>query len=118
MINVARGGTLIQHLPDVLGSTEHAPAPAVYGWHPISITAGSGLAAAVGLGSLEVPCYHHQAIDELGSGLSVSARALDGTIEAVEDDSLPFFVAVQWHPEVDDDVCLFKALVTASRRPA
>jgi putative glutamine amidotransferase len=124
LINVARGGTLIQHLPDRLaGSAEHAPAPAVYGRHPVTVTAGSALAGVLGSvhgdGSdrqVEVASYHHQAIDELGSGLSVSAVAPDGTVEAVEDASLPFFLAVQWHPEVDEDLRLFRALVAATDR--
>jgi putative glutamine amidotransferase len=115
LINVARGGTLIQHLPDVVGSTDHAPAPAVYGRHPISVTPGSLLATSLGRVEAEVPSYHHQAIAELGAGLTVSAVAPDGTVEAVEDQSRPFCLAVQWHPEVGDDVSLFAALVAASR---
>src|SRR5690349_16466117 len=98
LLNVARGGTLHQHLPDVLGSSEHAPAPAVYGHHPIKITPGSLLAEALTRTETEVSTYHHQAIDQLGAGLTVSAVAPDGTIEAIEDQSMAFCLAVQWHP--------------------
>jgi putative glutamine amidotransferase len=115
MLNVARGGTLHQHLPDVLGSSEHAPAPAVYGQHAIEVTPGSLLAETLGRTGTEVASYHHQGIDELGAGLSISAVAPDGTIEAIEDQSLTFCLAVQWHPEVGDDLSLFEALVTAAR---
>jgi putative glutamine amidotransferase len=115
LLNVARGGTLHQHLPDVVGNSDHAPAPAVYGHHPVQVTAGSLLAKALGRTDAEVPTYHHQGIDQLGAGLSVSATAADGTIEAVEDQSLPFCLAVQWHPEVGEDLSLFEALVAAGR---
>jgi putative glutamine amidotransferase len=119
LLNVARGGTLHQHLPDVVGTDDHAPAPGVYGHHPVTITGGSRLAETLGRSQTEVPSYHHQAIDTLGAGLTVTAVAPDGVVEAVEDPSLPFCVAVQWHPEVGhpeagDDLSLFRALVAAS----
>ncbi len=114
LLNVARGGTLHQHLPDVVGSNDHAPAPAVYGHHPITITPGSLLAESLGQTEADVSTYHHQGIDQLGAGLTVSAVAPDGTIEAIEDQSMPFCLAVQWHPEVGDDRSLFAALVTAA----
>jgi putative glutamine amidotransferase len=125
LLNVARGGTLHQHLPDVVGADGHAPAPGVYGRHTVTVTPGSLLARSLGLSGsqpAEVPVssYHHQAIDELGAGLAVSAVAPDGTIEAVEDPAQPFLLAVQWHPEVGEDLSLFRALVAAavSRMPA
>jgi putative glutamine amidotransferase len=115
LMNVARGGTLLQHLPDVLGTTDHSPAPAVYGRHPVSVTPGSLLAKTLGRLDLEVSSYHHQGIGDLGTGLTVTAVAPDGTVEALEDQSFPFCLAVHWHPEVGDDVSLFAALVSASR---
>jgi putative glutamine amidotransferase len=118
LLNVARGGTLHQHLPDLLDSSEHAPAPAVYGHHPVKVTPGSLLAESLGRTEAEVPSYHHQGIDKLGAGLTVSAVAPDGTIEAIEDQSMTFCLAVQWHPEVGDDGSLFTALVTAARARA
>lgn len=114
LLNVARGGTLHQHLPDVLGSTEHAPAPAVYGHHPVKISPGSLLAESLARTEADVPSYHHQGINELGAGLTVSAVASDGTIEAIEDQSMAFCLAVQWHPEVGDDPSLFAGLVAAA----
>jgi gamma-glutamyl-gamma-aminobutyrate hydrolase PuuD len=120
LLNVARGGTLHQHLPDVVGSDGHAPVPGVYGRHAVTVTPGSRLADALGRESGEtlVPSYHHQAIEHLGADLAVSAVAPDGTIEAVEDPALPFLLAVQWHPEVGDNLSLFRALVAhaADRR--
>jgi gamma-glutamyl-gamma-aminobutyrate hydrolase PuuD len=113
LMNVARGGTLIQHLPAEIGSREHSPAPAVYGRHPIEVTSGTRL-AGFGLAG-DVACSHHQAISEVGAGLVVSALAADGTIEAIEDPARPFFVGVQWHPEVGTDTALFSALVAAAR---
>jgi putative glutamine amidotransferase len=118
LLNVARGGTLHQHLPDVLGTSDHAPTPAVYGHHPIEITPGSLLAESWGRTEAEVSSYHHQGIDQLGAGLTVSAVAPDGTIEAIEDQSMPFCLAVQWHPEVDDDLALFSALARAASATA
>jgi putative glutamine amidotransferase len=117
VMNIARGGTLLQHLPDALGTADHAPAPAVFGRHSVTITAGSVLAGVLGVTGTElseVASYHHQAVDRLGSGLSVSAVAPDGTIEAIEDASAGFFLGIQWHPEVQADKSLFKALVGAA----
>jgi putative glutamine amidotransferase len=115
LLNVARGGTLHQHLPDVLGSSAHAPAPGEYGHHAVRVTSGSLLARALGRTETEVPSYHHQSVDGLGDGLVVTAVAPDGTVEAVEDPSLPFCLAVQWHPEAGTDPSLFRALVEAAR---
>jgi putative glutamine amidotransferase len=115
VMNVARGGTLHQHLPDLVGHSEHAPAPAVYGQHTVTVSPGSLLAESLGRTEAEVPTYHHQAVDELGAGLTVSATTADGTIEAVEDQSMPFCLAVQWHPEAGEDLSLFTALIEAAR---
>ncbi len=114
LMNVARGGTLVQHLPDVVGHQEHSPTPGGFGRHEVSVAASSRLAQVLGRTEFAVPTNHHQAIDRLGSGLAVTARARDGIIEAVEDPSLPFCVGVQWHPEVADDTDLFAALVAAT----
>lgn len=119
VINAARGGTLHQHLPDVVGHRDHAPAPGQYGSHPVRVAPGSALAAALGRTALEsVPSAHHQAIDRLGRGLTAVAWAPDGMIEAVDIDipGSPFALAVQWHPESGTDPSLFRALIAASRR--
>jgi putative glutamine amidotransferase len=119
VLNVARGGSLVQHLPDVLDGEEHAPAPGVYGLHPVTVSAGTRLADVLGRTVVDaVPSYHHQGIERLGDGLVATAWAPDGTVEAVEDPSLPFCVAVQWHPEAGDDPALFTGLVRAARAVA
>jgi putative glutamine amidotransferase len=129
LINVALGGTLHQHLPDVVGNDSHSPEAAGYGSHKVSVAAGTQLAAALGRSETAVPTHHHQAIDRLGTGLVATAWADDGIIEAAEfalSDSAwadsagsgpaQFMVAVQWHPEVGDDPTLFNALVAAARQ--
>ena len=85
VLNVARGGTLHAHLPDVVGHEGHGGGEGEYGRHDVVVTAGSRLASAVGVDRLDVATHHHQAIDRLGRGLVVTATAADGTIEAVED---------------------------------
>jgi putative glutamine amidotransferase len=116
VLNVARGGTLAQHLPDVLGTDGHAPSPGVFGLHPVTVSAGTRLADLLGRTEVDaVPSYHHQGIAQLGGGLVATAWAPDGTVEAVEDPRLPFCVAVQWHPEAGDDSGLFQGLVEAAQ---
>jgi putative glutamine amidotransferase len=116
VLNIARGGSLHQHLPDLVGHDEHAPAPGVYGDHPVRVEPGTLLAKALG-GRTEtsVPAYHHQGVDRLGDRLVASAWSGDGLVEAVEDPTLPFCVGVQWHPEAGADPALFEALVAAAR---
>ncbi|MDT8915580.1 gamma-glutamyl-gamma-aminobutyrate hydrolase family protein [Amycolatopsis sp. PS_44_ISF1] len=115
VINVALGGTLVQHLPETVGDTAHQPAPAVFGPGAVSLTEGSRAAAILGP-ETKTLCYHHQAIDRLGDGLIATGHAADGTIEAAELAGAGFLLGVQWHPEQDtDDVRLFQALVEAAR---
>jgi putative glutamine amidotransferase len=119
-LNVALGGTLHQHLPEVVGNavshrqSEDGRKPT----HAVEIVAGSLLAELLGSGSIAVNSFHHQAVDRLGKGLRVSARAADGTIEAIEDRSRPFLLAVQWHAETLDGSerrrPLFDGLVAAA----
>jgi putative glutamine amidotransferase len=99
-LNVARGGTLHQHLPDVVGSIAHRQT--VDGrvpTHPVVIDPDSRLASVLGTTQLSVNSFHHQAVERLGSGLCACAWAPDGTIEAIEDPGRPFVLAVQWHAE-------------------
>ena len=123
IINIARGGTLEQHLPDRggPGACQHSAAPGTFGTHPVRVAPGSRLARLLELAPdgdqwLDVPTAHHQAIGRLGDGLVASAWAADGTIEAVEsagrDEPL---IAVQWHPEQGTDPRLFRALIKAAR---
>lgn len=115
VLNVALGGTLHQHLPDVIGHTGHRAGNAVFTTLPVRTVPGTRLAALIGE-STDVKCYHHQAIAELGEGLVVSAWDADGVIEAVELPGDGFVVAVQWHPEESlDDLRLFTAIVDAAR---
>jgi gamma-glutamyl-gamma-aminobutyrate hydrolase PuuD len=114
VLNVALGGTLVQHLPDSVGHTGHNPHPGVFGRTDIALDAGSHVGAALGA-SVLAQCHHHQAAARLGDGLAVTGRAPDGTVEAVELAGHPFVVGVQWHPE-QDDPRIFAALVAAARK--
>ncbi|MGW5119552.1 gamma-glutamyl-gamma-aminobutyrate hydrolase family protein [Streptomyces noursei] len=109
LLNVALGGTLVQHLDG------HAGPPGVFGRHEVTSVPGTLLAARLPE-PVAVPTYHHQAVDRLGSGLVVSAYAEDGTIEAVELPGAPALtLAVQWHPEAGEDTRVMDALVAAAR---
>lgn len=117
ILNVALGGTLHQHLPDVIGHN-HKKGDAVFATSTVRTAAGTRLAAMVGE-SVAAQCYHHQAIDRLGEGLVVSATDDDGVIEAVEIPGHDFVVAVQWHPEETlEDVRILQGLVDAARAVA
>ncbi|GAB2625599.1 gamma-glutamyl-gamma-aminobutyrate hydrolase family protein [Streptomyces capparidis] len=113
LLNVALGGTLVQHLPDVVGHSGHAERVGVMGTHPVRTVEGT-LLGSVLPGGAAVPTYHHQAVERLGRELRVSAFADDGTVEAVEHTRLPFALGVQWHPEEGDDPRVMRALVEAA----
>jgi len=114
VLNVLFGGTLVQYLPDLLGSTRHQPAAGAFG--EVTVTTEPATHAHRLLGpSVDVLCSHHQAIDALGESLLVSARSDDGVIEAVEVLGRTFAVGVQWHPEENGDTRLFAGLVEAAR---
>lgn len=113
LMAVAYGGQLHQHLPDVLGgASKHAPAPGVYGSHRATFAPGS-IAARLFGEECEVNSYHHQAVSDPGE-LTVTGRADDGVIEAVEDQGRRFVLGVQWHPETAGDPRPFRALVEAA----
>lgn len=115
VLNVLRGGTLHQHLPDVVGDTRYQLGGGVFARVPVEVEPGSRLAGLVG-DRIEAPVYHHQAIDRPGDGLSVTARSADGIVEAVELEGAGHGLAVQWHPEEDpDDRRLFRSVVDAAR---
>jgi gamma-glutamyl-gamma-aminobutyrate hydrolase PuuD len=116
VLNVVLGGTLHQHVPDLVGGNRHALRPGLYNRFPVRVAAGSRLAKALGKEAVTVPHYHHQAIDRLGTGLIPTAWSDDGLIEAAELDGHPFALGVQWHPEADRDSSLFSALVAATGR--
>ncbi len=118
VLNVALGGTLHQHLPDVVGHSGHQAGNAVFSTSRVHVVPGTRLAALIGEYSDE-QCYHHQAIAELADGLMVSARDEDGVIEAVEKPGDTFVLAVQWHPEERlNDLRVFAAVVDAARTHA
>ncbi len=113
LLAVAAGGRLHQHLPDVLGHEKHRPAPGVYGEQEAHFEPGSRIAALMGE-DRAIHCFHHQGVADPGT-LTVTGRAEDGTIEAIEDPAHRFALGVQWHPEVTRDARLFGALVAATR---
>jgi putative glutamine amidotransferase len=116
VINVVLGGTLIQHLPEVVGHDGHSPEESRHGSHKVSVASESQLAQLLGRTAADVPTHHHQAAGRLGDGLVATAWADDGTVEAVElAEPASFMVAVQWHPEAGDDPSLFDALIAAAR---
>jgi gamma-glutamyl-gamma-aminobutyrate hydrolase PuuD len=114
VLNIELGGTLHQHLPDVVGHLEHRSAPYVFGDVAVATVPGSVTAAVFG-DEPTVRCSHHQAIRELGGGLVATASTADGVVEAVELPSARFVLGVQWHPEEGRDQRPFDALVTAAR---
>jgi putative glutamine amidotransferase len=119
-LNVARGGTLHQHLPDVTdGSITHRQTESGrQTTHTVDVADGSRLAAIVGVGELDVNSFHHQAVAELGRDLRVVAWAPDGVIEGIEGEGEALYLGVQWHVETLVDrprhAALFDALVAAA----
>ncbi|GAA1918935.1 gamma-glutamyl-gamma-aminobutyrate hydrolase family protein [Microbacterium aoyamense] len=125
LVNVARGGTLHQHLPEALGTERFRIGGGVFATNTVSVDADSRLAGLVGAGDLDVHSYHHQGIDRLGDGLVVTARTDDGLVQAIESAGDGYLVGVQWHPEENaEDRRLFAGLVaqasaySAGRREA
>lgn len=117
VLNVSLGGTLHQHLPDVVGSTTYQAGGGVFNRVTARVEPGSRLHELLTEDSVSVPVYHHQAIQQVADGLAVTARTDDGVIEAVELVAASFGVAVQWHPEESrEDLRLFHGLVDAARR--
>ncbi|MBA3867261.1 MAG: gamma-glutamyl-gamma-aminobutyrate hydrolase family protein [Solirubrobacterales bacterium] len=119
-LNIVRGGALFQHLPEISEEIPHRQqTPGDQTSHAVEIDPGSRLAEALEGSAVDVNSFHHQAIDRLGEGLVVSARAPDGTIEAVEDPSRPFLIGVQWHAETlvhrSYEAALFRHFVEACR---
>ncbi len=115
VVNVWRGGTLHQHLPDIGADPDHLGEPGVYGSHRVRVEPRSRLGAILGAPVVDVPTHHHQAVDLIGDGLRASGWSGDGIVEALEDPDARYLVAVQWHPEVGDDPSLFDSLVAAAR---
>jgi putative glutamine amidotransferase len=118
VLNVARGGTLRQHLPDDLGHTEHRRVIGSFDEadHDVRLAPGSQAARAAGEERHNTKSHHHQAVARLGEGLEVTGWAfIDDLPEAIEDPSLPFALGVQWHPEADELSRVIDALVASAR---
>lgn len=118
ILNVALGGTLIQHLPDVVGTEEYQPAPGEFGTMEVTVEPSSVLDGLLKQEGKPLPVHvsHHQAVDSIADRLTVTARTADGVVQAVELEGAGFGVAVQWHPEEsEEDRRLFTGLVEAAR---
>jgi putative glutamine amidotransferase len=124
ILNVSRGGTLVQHLPEAVGAqVAHRQAePASQATHPVEISAGSRLATLMTNERPWVNSFHHQAIDSLGAGLRAVAWSEDGVVEGIEAPGDPFTVGVQWHAEClsawPEQAALFSGLVDAATQHA
>jgi len=110
VLNVARGGDLVQHLPEVVGDEKHKHTPGTFADHDVTLEDGTRLGSLLG-DRAPVKSHHHQGIGRIGTGLRVAALAEDGTVEAVEDPDRRFAVGVLWHPEAGEDARLFEELV-------
>ncbi|MGV2985719.1 gamma-glutamyl-gamma-aminobutyrate hydrolase family protein [Microbacterium sp. AGC85] len=116
LVNVARGGSLQQHLPESLGTDRYKLGGGVFAENEVTVSTGTRLAGILGDGGLRVHSYHHQGVDRLGDGLVVSARTDDGLVQAVEDSANGYLVGVQWHPEENaENRRLFEDLVAQAR---
>jgi len=116
LLNVLRGGDLVQHLPEAVGHEGHRETLGVFSQHPVEIAEGTRLEAILGPRHGSVRSSHHQGVGRVGQGLVESAYAEDGSLEAIEDPSKRFALGVLWHPEMeDDDKSLFEALVAEAR---
>ena len=122
LLNVFRGGTLHQDIGDLQDFSHSDFACRGRGIHKVDITPGTCLAAIEGVETELVNSMHHQAVDRLGEGLTVSARSRDGFVEAVEAENRPFCLGIQWHPEhmskkYPRQQAIFHAFVKACRQP-
>ena len=116
LLNVAAGGTLVQHLPEALGSDRHRERPGIFSGHEVSLAAGSLVVEAVGAERTPVQSHHHQGVAELGEGVSTTGWSVpDAVIEAIELPGRRFALGVLWHPEVDERSRVIEAFVRAAR---
>jgi putative glutamine amidotransferase len=111
VLAVAAGGTLDQHLPELVGHSGHSPAVDGYGWHGVRLAEGSWLRGVLGE-RVDVPTHHHQGVRS-HPGLVATGWADDGVVEALETPGASLRVGVQWHPEVGEDHRLFDAFVSS-----
>ena len=114
VLNVALGGDLVQHLPEVVGDEKHKHTPGEFADHDVELEPETRIGRLLGERA-PVKSHHHQGFGRLGEGLVEAARAEDGTIEALEDPSRRFALGVLWHPEAGEDQQLFEELVREAR---
>jgi putative glutamine amidotransferase len=114
VLNVARGGDLVQHLPEIVGTEQHREVRGQFSDHGVKIEHGSRLGSLLG-DRAPVKSHHHQGVGRVGEGLVEVAWADDGTVEGLEDPERRFAVGVLWHPEAGEDQKLFEALVAEAR---
>lgn len=119
IMNVYRGGSLHQFIPDINQSIEHRKLGDVLPRHEVALDPASKIGQAIGKTEISVNTYHKQSVDKIGRGLKVIATAPDGIIEGFEDPAFPLFAAVQWHPErlvnEPEHLAPFKLLVDTAR---
>jgi len=115
LLNVARGGDLVQHLPDDVGHERHKHVPGQFSDHGVRLDPESRVGTLLGEHA-PVKSHHHQGYGRIGDGLRESGWADDGTVEALEDPGKRFAVGVLWHPEEGEDFALFRALVDEARK--
>jgi putative glutamine amidotransferase len=116
VLNVARGGTLFQHIPELVGNESHALVPGTFGDHDVELAAGSLASKAAGSERLTVKSHHHQGVDGVGEGLEVTGHSVeDELIEVIELPGHRFALGVIWHPEEDVNDRVIAALVAAAR---
>jgi putative glutamine amidotransferase len=112
VLNVATGGTLIQHLPDAASDDRHRPVPGSFAEHGVRLEPGSLASRAAGADRITVKTHHHQGVDDLGEGLVASGWSeSDGIVEAIELPGGPFVLGVLWHPEEDPGSRVIPSLV-------
>jgi putative glutamine amidotransferase len=119
LINVAYGGTLLQHLPERFGHHEHLRVPGTFDGadHDVDLIEGTLAARAAGETHHATKSHHHQGVDRLGEGLQISGNSsMDGLPEAIEMPDRRFVLGVQWHPEADRSSDVVGALVAAAER--
>ena len=115
LLNVARGGDLVQHLPEEVGHEQHRHDPGSFSDHDVKVAADSRLGGLLG-DRAAVKSHHHQAFGRIGSGLREVAWAEDGVVEGLEDAGKRFALGVLWHPEEGEDLALFEGLIEEARR--
>jgi putative glutamine amidotransferase len=115
LLNVARGGDLVQHLPEEVGHEQHKEQPGSFSEHGVSIEPESRLGTLLGEHA-PVKSHHHQGMGAIGDGLRPVAWAEDGIVEGLEDPGKRFALGVLWHPEEGEDFALFQGLVDEARR--